>query len=455
MTRTRDYMTIGELVENLQPAHPDLSISKIRFLEDEGLVTPERTAGGYRKFSAQDAARVDLVLRLQKEHFLPLAVIRDKLKDLDKGRVPEELRPMVTRPEAVALPFDEVEAVPLEQIQSNMGLATTFIRELAEFGLVRIVKGDHGEELRRADIEVAHAAWDLRKFGVEPRHLRMYITAAEREAWDGDWYRRAYFDDGTPLGSVTNSECRIDSIAQSWSVLSGAANPHRAEYAMESVNRLLVRESDQIVLLLEPPFDKTRRTPGYIKAYPPGVRENGGQYTHAAAWVAWAFAKLGKGDQAEELFHMLNPIHHSDDPKKLDRYKVEPYVQAADIYSIDPYIGMGGWTWYTGSAGWMYRLGVEAILGLTREGSYLVIDPCIPAHWKEYSLVYRLGKTIYQIQVQNPEGLQRGISQVSLDGELQPGNRIRLVDDQHTHAVQITLGTQTVRERARKVESGK
>lgn len=182
MARTRDYMTIGELVESLQPAHPDLSISKIRFLEDEGLVTPERTAGGYRKFSTQDAARVDLVLRLQKEHFLPLSVIRDKLKDLDKGRVPEELRPMVTRPEAVALPFDEVEAVPLEQIQSNMGLATTFIRELAEFGLVRIAKGDHGEELRRADIEVAHAAWDLRKFGVEPRHLRMYITAAEREA---------------------------------------------------------------------------------------------------------------------------------------------------------------------------------------------------------------------------------------------------------------------------------
>jgi len=182
MARTRDYMTIGELVEGLQPAHPDLSISKVRFLEDEGLVTPERTAGGYRKFSSQDAARVDLVLRLQKEHFLPLAVIREKLKDLDKGRVPEELRPMVTRPEAVALPFDEVEAVPLDQVQSNMGLAVTFVRELAEFGLVRIVKGEHGEELRRADIEIAHAAWDLRKFGVEPRHLRMYVTAAEREA---------------------------------------------------------------------------------------------------------------------------------------------------------------------------------------------------------------------------------------------------------------------------------
>jgi DNA-binding transcriptional MerR regulator len=182
MARTRDYMTIGELVESLQPAHPDLTISKVRFLEDEGLVTPERTAGGYRKFSSQDAARVDLVLRLQKEHFLPLAVIREKLKDLDKGRVPEELRPMVTRPEAVSLPFEEVEAVTLEQAASTMGLPVSFVRELAEFALVRIVKGEHGEELRRSDIEIAHAAWDLRKFGVEARHLRTYVTAAEREA---------------------------------------------------------------------------------------------------------------------------------------------------------------------------------------------------------------------------------------------------------------------------------
>ncbi len=180
--RSRGYMTIGELVEGLQPAHPDLSISKVRFLEDEGLVTPERTAGGYRKFSASDAARVDLVLRLQKEHFLPLAVIREKLKDLDKGRVPEELRPMVTRPEAVALPFEDVATVPLDQVQSTLGLPASFVRELAEFGLVRIDDGEHGEELRRADIQVAHACWDLRKFGVEARHLRTYSNSAEREA---------------------------------------------------------------------------------------------------------------------------------------------------------------------------------------------------------------------------------------------------------------------------------
>jgi DNA-binding transcriptional MerR regulator len=179
MGRTRDYLTIGELVENLQPAH---TISKVRFLEDEGILQPERTAGGYRKFSSQDAARVDLVLRLQKEQFLPLAVIREKLKELDKGRVPDELRSMVTRPEAVALPFDAAETVPIEQVQSTMGLPVTFVRELASFGLVRVVKGDKGDELRSADIEIAHAAWDLRRFGVEARHLRMYVNAVEREA---------------------------------------------------------------------------------------------------------------------------------------------------------------------------------------------------------------------------------------------------------------------------------
>jgi DNA-binding transcriptional MerR regulator len=181
MAQGRDFMTIGELVESLQPAHPDLTISKVRFLEDEGLITPERTAGGYRKFSGQEAARVDLVLRLQKEQFLPLAIIREKLKDLDKGRVPDDLRSMVTRPEAVSLPFDEVETVPLDQIQSTMGLPVTFINELAGFGLVRIVKGENGDELKRADIEIAHSCWDLRRFGVEPRHLRMYENLADRE----------------------------------------------------------------------------------------------------------------------------------------------------------------------------------------------------------------------------------------------------------------------------------
>lgn len=182
MARSRDYLTIGELVDSLLPAHPDLSISKVRFLEDEGLITPERTGGGYRKFSTSDVARVDLILRLQREHFLPLAVIREKMADLDKGKVPEDLRSMVTRPEAVALPFDSDEAVPLDQIPAALGFPTSFVRELAEFGLIRIKKGENGEELPRGDVQIAHTCWDMRRYGVDPRHLRQYVTAAEREA---------------------------------------------------------------------------------------------------------------------------------------------------------------------------------------------------------------------------------------------------------------------------------
>lgn len=181
-SHSRDYMTIGELVENLVPAHPDLTISKVRFLEDEGLVTPERTAGGYRKFSSADAARVDLVLRLQKEHFLPLAVIREKLKDFDKGKIPEDLRPMVTRPEAVAMPLEGSGAVALADVSSTLGFPVSFVRELSEFGLVTLVQGERGDELPRGDIQIAHTCWDMRAYGVDPRHLRMYVTSAEREA---------------------------------------------------------------------------------------------------------------------------------------------------------------------------------------------------------------------------------------------------------------------------------
>ncbi len=184
--------------------------------------------------------------------------------------------------------------------------------------------------------------------------------ALEAHAWDGDWYLRAFYDDGTRLGSHENNECQIDSIAQSWAVLSDAADPVRAAQAMESVNRLLVKQAEQMVLLFTPPFDKTGSDPGYIKGYLPGVRENGGQYTHAAIWTAWAFAALGQGDRAGELFHLLNPISHADTPEKAARYKVEPYVIAADIYSQSPNTGMGGWTWYTGSSGWMYRLGTRS-----------------------------------------------------------------------------------------------
>jgi len=274
------------------------------------------------------------------------------------------------------------------------------------------------------------------------QHAEKLSRALEAEAWDGDWYLRAYYDDGSRLGSQENNECQIDSIAQSWAVLSDAADPTRAAQAMESVNRLLVKQAEQIILLFTPPFDKSTRDPGYIKGYLPGVRENGGQYTHAAIWTAWAFAKLGQGDRAAELFRMLNPINHTDTPEKVARYKVEPYVIAADIYSVPPHTGRGGWTWYTGSSAWMYRLGIEAILGITRIGKVLSINPCIPRDWPGFKVDYRFGSTHYKINVENLKGIDRGTLRglVSLDGKFLHDNLISLVDDGQPHEVQVLMG---------------
>ena len=264
--------------------------------------------------------------------------------------------------------------------------------------------------------------------------------ALEAHAWDGDWYLRAFYDDGSRLGSHENTECRIDSIAQSWAVLSGAADPLRAARAMESVYRLLVKQAEQMILLFTPPFDKSMSDPGYIKGYLPGVRENGGQYTHAAIWTAWAFAKLGQGDRAGELFRMLNPINHADTPEKVARYKEEPYVIAADIYSVPPHTGRGGWNWYTGSSGWMYRLGIEAILGITRQGNLLNINPCIPRNWPGFKVDYRFGTAHYMINVENPNGINRGVKHVSLDGNPLPESLIPLVDNGQTHEVHVLMG---------------
>jgi cellobiose phosphorylase len=264
--------------------------------------------------------------------------------------------------------------------------------------------------------------------------------ALDAHAWDGDWYLRAFYDDGSKLGSCENSECQIDSIAQSWAVLSGAADADRAAQAMESVNQLLVKRAEQMVLLFTPPFDKTERDPGYIKGYLPGVRENGGQYTHAAIWTAWAFADLGLGDKAMELFQMLNPISHADTPAKAARYRVEPYVIAADIYSMPPHTGRGGWTWYTGSSGWMYRLGLEAILGISRVGKTLKINPCIPRQWPGFKADYRVGNTHYKITVENPNNVNQGIRQVLLDRNPLPDNLILLVEDGQSHEVRVVMG---------------
>jgi cyclic beta-1,2-glucan synthetase len=236
-----------------------------------------------------------------------------------------------------------------------------------------------------------------------------------------------------------NDECRIDSISQSWAVLSGAGD--RARQAMESVDRELVRRADRLLLLLSPPFDRTILDPGYIKGYPPGIRENGGQYTHAAAWSVMAFAELGDGDKAADLFDLLNPIHHAISRADVRRYKVEPYVVAADIYSEPPHVGRGGWTWYTGAAGWLHRAGLESILGFRKRGSALHIDPCIPRRWKEFEITYRHGRTLYRITVENPKGVCRGVSRLSLDGVLLPAEAlVPLSDDGREHQVQVVLG---------------
>jgi len=273
------------------------------------------------------------------------------------------------------------------------------------------------------------------------RHASALKESLEREAWDGGWYRRAYFDDGTPLGAAVNDACRIDSIAQSWSVISAAGAPARQARAMAAVDAHLVRRADGVVLLLTPPFDGTSLEPGYIKGYVPGVRENGGQYTHAAIWSAIAYAALGDGDKAAELFAMLNPINRASTAAGVHRYKVEPYVIAADVYTEAPHVGRGGWTWYTGSAGWMYRAGLESILGFRLRGARLVIEPCIPHAWRGFELVFRYRSTRYDLVVENPRGMSRGVSSVEVEGVPLAGDlSIRLVDDGKAHRVRIVLG---------------
>jgi cyclic beta-1,2-glucan synthetase len=260
-------------------------------------------------------------------------------------------------------------------------------------------------------------------------------------AWDGEWYRRAYFDDGTPLGSKQNEECRIDSVAQSWAVLSGTAPPRKAEQAMDAVRTRLVSRGAGLVLLLDPPFTVSRPDPGYIGGYPPGVRENGGQYTHAALWAVMALARLGSGDEATELFHMVNPVNHSRSRGDAERYKVEPYVIAGDVLAHPDHVGRGGWTWYTGSAGWMYRIGIEEILGLRRRGTVFEVSPCIPAAWPGFSITWRFGKTRYEIEVLNPDGRCRGVREAECDGESVDPEAIPLRDDGGEHRVRVILGS--------------
>jgi cellobiose phosphorylase len=291
---------------------------------------------------------------------------------------------------------------------------------------------------RFADVAVLHQD---QPFAVECRTQAQTLQQhVEQNGWDGNWYLRAYFDDGTPLGSHANEECQIDSISQSWAVLSGAGGADRTQQAMQSMRRRLVRDDDKLIQLLDPPFDRSDQNPGYIRGYVPGVRENGGQYTHAAIWAIMAFARMGDRQSAWELMRMINPVNHARNAEEIATYKVEPYVVAADVYAVTPHTGRGGWTWYTGSAGWMYRLLVESLLGLHVEGDKLTIDACVPAEWDGYGIDYRYGDTAYRITISQTAGDgPPGACRFRVDGLDLPEPILTLVDDRQAHRLDVML----------------
>jgi cyclic beta-1,2-glucan synthetase len=365
---------------------------------------------------------------------------------LDEGEHEAYERPAVSK-QSGSLYEHCVRAISLSLSVGAHGLPLMGIGDWND-GMSLVGAGGRGESvwlgwflvsLLRPFADIATARSEADRAAVYRAHADK-LTRSLDDAWDGEWYRRAYFDDGTPLGSKENTECRIDAIAQSWAVISGAGTPERMRQAMASADRHLVREKDGIILLLTPPFDKMTPSPGYIEGYVPGVRENGGQYTHAALWTILAHARLGNGDRAEGLYRMVNPINHATDAASVERYRVEPYVVAADVYSQDRHIGRGGWTWYTGSAGWMYRVGIETILGITLSRGSLRIDPCIPSGWKNYEVTYRTSAAEFRIAVENPEGVCRGVRRVDVDGVESPNLLIPLVGATGRHQVRVLLG---------------
>ncbi|MGH7639172.1 MAG: GH36-type glycosyl hydrolase domain-containing protein, partial [Gemmatimonadaceae bacterium] len=313
---------------------------------------------------------------------------------------------------------DGMSRVGVEGKGESVWLAWFLITTLRSFAPLVESRGD------------AHTAQELRD------RADRYVAAAEEHGWDGEWYRRAYFDDGTPLGSASSEECRIDSIAQSWSVISDAGNAERQRTAMGSLEKHLVRDDARLIALLTPPFDMTPKDPGYIKGYLPGVRENGAQYTHAALWAVQATALLGDGDRAFELYQMINPLMHARDAAEVETYKVEPYVVAADVYTAEGQLGRGGWTWYTGSASWLYRVGLETILGFTKTGDTLRVTPAVPRGWPEYTIEYRCGESTYVITVRRTNA-EAGRGRVLVDGEDRPDGTIRLLDDGRRHEVLV------------------
>jgi cellobiose phosphorylase len=292
----------------------------------------------------------------------------------------------------------------------------------------------------KAFAELADRRGDAARAGWCRERAEALRGALEAHAWDGRWYRRAYFDDGTPLGSAANDECQIDALPQAWSVISGAGEPARCRQAMAAVDERLVDPAGRLIRLFTPPFDRGALEPGYIKGYVPGIRENGGQYTHGVTWVVLAAALEGRGDRAAELWGLLNPVNHTRTPAEVAHYKVEPYVICADVYGAPPHTGRGGWTWYTGSAGWMYRVAVEAILGVRVRGGALHFEPCIPARWPGYEVTYRVGSAAYHVRVDNPAGAGRGVRSVTADGRPAEGGGVPLRDDGRAHEVRVVLG---------------
>jgi len=310
-----------------------------------------------------------------------------------------------------------------------------------------------GKEGRGESVWLAFFLYDVLTQFAELARVRQDVTFAERcltqakelqknieaNAWDGQWYRRAYFDNGEPLGSQTNPECQIDSLPQSWSIISGAGDPERSKQAMAAVDQRLIRRDAKLIQLFDPPFDHSSLNPGYIKGYIPGVRENGGQYTHGAIWTAMAFALMGENERAWELFNLLNPVHHGGTAEQIATYKVEPYVLAADVYAVAPHTGRGGWTWYTGSAGWMYRLLIETLLGVHLEGDHLRLKPRFPAGWTTYKIHYRYRNTVYHITITRQGEGAAAPCELSLDGQSLPGELIPLTDDRAEHFVEMQI----------------